>query len=491
MKRELRHLTYALFILVMISIPLHRVVSFSLDDGLEIIDRCSASNILGEISRINAGYIKQLIADTLSDFIQSEISFAIQRVKCYFAGLSVFGSGSSGNTCTIATGGSTDSILKRSFMNTLKRDYVAACILDQTGNDINRIIQENGPDSGPAYVTDWDNLYSAEGARGTDRFYAELVNTNICDYFRDKVYIHFGVPQSYINNPPSLTGIVSVDGGSSFPQRAQCTLPPAFSPEQLDRAMDFDILPVFGDPQNNYDGFIRMAEEEKTAQENTAVQAARDDAVAGGGFRSTVSCTNRDPNGKCLAWQITQVSGGLRDYKAADTQAMFNQAQTNQAYNGVRMRILSQILDMAGRAADSEVSQTAQDYANGTVETPPVATPTPSSTCTTQPPAGCYCLSGEPSLEQARQELSTATSKAIAANASLLNADGTVRAGSEQAFLQAVCDSDTGRALQCSPVNGSATEVQIPIGGGYSVHYTVLVGDFILRPGDFTFACSL
>ncbi len=509
MRADLRRLCIALAIVACAAIPVWHASAFSNDDVI-VVDFnqntenliCKSQGILDGLNALRNGYLRQLVTDTINELKSLVTAYAFQLLLCSIIPDKVVHVGALGiggdvifksPNCPMDLGGATAAVIKRNTLDKIKNDFTARCLANgvrtRMGDDIRRIIQENGPDGGPAYVTDWTALYADEDARAINRFNAVLVNTDICPYFRDYVYQYFGVPQSYIDDPPALTGLgLRVDGGDSFNQRAACGLPDNFTPASFDR----NFLPMGGfatmeallQPENNPNGFIRMAEDELAKQRAIVVSAAVNDAVAGGGFRSSSgdsqeSCINMDPNGKCLAFApIKQPSGALRDANAAAVQSEFDWVVSSNEMNtlmgDVGSRLAGMIYDLGAKTLDYDVefSGGAQDYIDiGTGVKPPeeVLLPTvPGSggsgdpgdlECTGGNP-DCVCVRNAPELFPIRDQLAEATRAAILQHPELVSG-GSVLPGMERLFLIAVCETSIGQQWGCHPNGDSEDEIVI------------------------------
>ncbi len=513
MRADIRHLLIISAVVACAAIPTWRASAFG-DDDIIVVDFnqktedliCKSQGILDGLNALRNGYLKQIVTDTINELKSLVVSYGFQLALCNLIPDKVVNVGALGiggqvifksPNCPMDLGGHTASVIKRNTLDKIKNDFFARCLANGTrirmGDDVRRIIQENGPDGGPAYVTDWTALYADEDARAINRFNAILVNTKICPYFRDYVYQYFGVPQSYIDNPPGLTGLgLRVDGGTSFNQRAACGLPDNFTPASFNQNFlglgGFDTVEVFMQPENNPGGFIRMAEAELAKQRSVGIAAAVNDAVAGGGFRSSSgdvseSCINMDPNGKCLAFApIKQPGGALRDANAAAIQSEFDWVVSSNEMNtlmgDIGSRLASMIYDLGAKAIDYDVefSGGAQDYIDiGTGVKPPedVALPVvPGSggsgdpndpTCTGGNP-DCVCVRNAPEFGPLLTQVADATRAAIVQHENDIPpmlSGGSVLPGQGRLFLIAVCETSIGQLYGCRPNGDSEDEIVI------------------------------
>lgn len=546
MRADIRRICIALIVVASAAIPLWHASAFGEDDII-VVDFnqktedliCKSQGILDGINALRNGYLKQIVKDTINELRDMITTYAFQFVLCNVipdVTTNVGALGIGGQVtfkspgCPVLTGGQISSLIKRNTLDKIQNDFFARCLANgvrnRMGDDVRRIIQENGPDGGPAYVTDWVGLYADEDQRAINRFNAILVNTNICPYFRDYVYKYFGVPQSYIDNPPPITGLgLRVDGGDAFNQRAGCGLPDNFTPASLDQnflAMGgFAAVEVLMQPENNPGGFIRIAEQELAKQRAVGVAAAVNDAVAGGGFRSssgdvTESCINMDPNGKCLAFAPIKAPGGaLRDANAAAVQSEFDWVVSSNEMNtlmgDIGSRLSSMVYDLGAKALDYEVefSGGAQNYidiGNGILPPEDVHLPTlPESggtggtgdpndpTCTGGNP-DCICVRGVAELAPLRERVSEAIRAAIIQHQDdippMLDG-GSVLPGMGRLFLIAVCETSIGQSLGCRPNGDSEDEIVIS-GATNSVSLDIIAASGAIRiPPETVAACRV
>lgn len=476
-----------------------------------------------------SGYLRQIVTDTLAGMVSDFRDYFAQRLACYFENFTYNGWGpSGGKTCATALGGDVPTILKRNFMDQVEQRFIASCTANemrtQIGDDIRRIIQENGPDGGAAYIKDWVNdVYVDPDQRAINRFNAILVNMDICEDFKEAVFGYFGVPQSYIDDPPPLTGLgLRVDGDTSFDQTAACKRPAGLTPENLDGDFlgngGFESLTILMEPQNHFTGFIHLAEAELTRQRSVAVAAAEARAIAGGGFTGTFAECAKDPNGKCLAdGDGEQPPGGLRDANAAVVQSELawivnSKDSEDQLIGDVRLRVVSMILDMQAKALDYdvEIGSGTQGYADvgaGTrppaqLTQPPAQSPAPGTTdpndalCTGGDPR-CLCVRNAPYLGGLRGRVGDATAAAVIQHPELVTPPGctgnecSVVAGQEVLFLNAICETLIGDfALNCHPNAGSDDQIVVDA-GDRNVSVDVIQSTGPLRiPGQTVAACE-
>jgi hypothetical protein len=503
--------------------------------------QCKTKAVLDGLKAIRNGYLKQIVTDTINQFKALIAKYALQLIICNVVNfdktvhIGAFGIGGDitfkGPNCSIDMGGEASAILQRNTIDKFENDFIARCIADSARKkaevDARRIILENGPDGGPAYVTSWiDDIYVDEDQRGIRRFCAILANTDVCPYMRDYVYSYFTeCPRSYFETPPDLTGLgARVDGGDSFVQQAQCTLPDGVTPERLSYDFStfggFQGLSLLMEPQNNPDGFIALAEEELATQRAVSVRAAEAEAIAGGGFRSLYgdaasSCINRDANGYCLALgPVRQPSGAVRDSNSAAIEAEFswiNSSDTMNTLMGDVSRRLTRMLltiDELPQDYDIRFDASSQKYRDiGSGLKPPENLPVPEITTPTDPGdladplctggnPDCFCIKNDPQFFAIREVVAEATEAAIIQHPELVQPPGcvgnecSVIPGNEQLFLIAICETTVGESVECHPNAGSSDEVVVDA-VYFSVSVDVLTSDGRARiPGQTIAACQ-
>lgn len=475
------------------------------------------------------GYLKQLVTEGLKSYAEDLRNYAVQIAVAKLASILGFGSGVPGGfVANRDVGGTIADILKRKFMDEVESRFIASCTANkmrvEIGNDIRRIIQENGPDGAPAYVTDWvEDVYVSEDQRAILRFCAQLANTDVCPYMANDVAAYFGknysCPLSYFQNPPSLVGLnAGVDGGEPFLSRAACTMPDGFDPELLSADFvgygGFDALNRYLRPENNFENFVAMAEAELASQRATLVRAAEAEAIGAGGYRSAYGpCLNFDENGKCLAFgPIRQPAGALRDANAAVVQGEIDwvvnsKDSPDELVGDVRLRVVSMMMDMAAQALDYdvEIGRDTQKYVDiGSGDrapeevTAPTPTPGPDDLACTGGDSRCRCVRDDPNLEPLRMAVGDATRQATIQHPELVTPTGcvgnecTVVAGQNVTFLNAVCDTTLGdSSLHCHPKAGSSDQIVVDF-GFQTISVDILASDGqVLVPGQPIAMCDI
>lgn len=544
MRSDILRILITLVVIAAAAIPLYRANAYDINDIVEvrINDKtadlvCKSQTVLDGIKRIQDGYLKQLVKDTLNELKDLVTAYALELIVCNLTdfdktiNVGAFGIGGTitfkGPNCEKSLGGADVAAFKRQVLDRIKNDFIARCIADGARRkaelDVRQIILENGPDGGPAYVTSYiDDVYIKEDERGIRRFCAILANTDVCPYMRDEVYSYFSeCPRSYFENPPDLTGLgARVDGGDSFVQRAQCTAD-TITPEALSYDFlgygGFDGLNLLMEPQNNPDGFIAMAEEELATQRATAIRAA--ELELDGGFwsfygDSSTSCLN-PVDGKCNAkGPIRQPAGAVRDINAIPIQAEFdwinNSDQMNTLMGDVRARLASMILtiDEMPLEYDIEFDASTQDYEDiGAGLKPPEdirlpTLPIPSGAgepgddlCTGGNP-DCFCARSDPRFFAVRDLVAEATEAAIQQHPEHVTPEGcvgnecSVVPGDEVLFLNDICETTVGESIECHPNAGSSDEVVVTA-SYFSVSVDVITSNGRVRiPGQTVAACQ-
>jgi hypothetical protein len=281
----------------------------------------------------------------------------------------------------------------------------------------------------------------------------------------------------------------------------------------------FDMLNRYMRPENNFENFVSMAEEELSIQRATLVRAAESEAIAGGGFRSSYgdaesSCINRDTYGKCLAYgPIRQPAGALRDANSAVFKSELDwivnsKDSQDQLIGDVRLRAVSMIMDMQARALSYDVEAGAgtrqyADVGSGTKSPDDPAFPLPSSSpgsdplCTGGDPR-CTCVRNDPNFASLRDMVGEATATATLQHPELVQPAGcagnecSVIPGQEVTFLHAICETVQGDfVLNCHPNAGSVDEIVVDL-GNVTISVDVILGgsNRVRVPGQTVAACQ-
>ncbi len=279
-------------------------------------EACIAGNVLdrlGEVLDNLGGSLTNAIGQLLSTFAKAIMkTLAI----CGAKSIPVIGQFIP-FSCNLQMASDTMEAQIEQMKQNLKQDFIGRCVAAAEMYDIyttvDAILNDQGPNGGTVAVTNWiDNLYTEPDRQAMRRMWAILVNTDICPYFRNAALDYFGVPQSYRDNPPSIASTdLNTSADAPFQLRGACTLPSDYIPGSERSAEEFaanggySMLTEISKSQNNLQGFIDIAEAELARQRSVSVQAAINEAVSGGGFRSVYgpgaeSCEVMDSGGKCI-----------------------------------------------------------------------------------------------------------------------------------------------------------------------------------------------
>ncbi|MCC6934490.1 MAG: hypothetical protein IT406_02255 [Candidatus Yanofskybacteria bacterium] len=425
--------------------------------------------------------------------------------------------------CSQIVASETTAYLKARAEVDLKQSFIARCVVDQQINDItntiDRMIQEQGPEGGPAWATNWiENSYVNPDRQAYRRFWTLLVNTDICEYMRQDVYNYFDVPQSYRENPPvmNLTEL-SVDGGTPFPLSAACTAK-GWAPGKITDTQTFAtnggfaLLSRLSEPQNNPTGFIRLAEAELRKQRATMIDSVTNQLVSGGGvfpvYGTKEESCNMDPDGNCVTnGRIRQAPGVARDlinssFNAQLTFLNNTNGTTAKAMEDISARIRARMLDMANQPLPIKLELGLEDDPDNVI-TP---TPTPSVSPGEYPPDDPSCTGGNPQCTCVRSEpnavalvgsvVRSAVERAMQLNPAFFDPPGSNRIASGvnyRTVLQAVCDQmQPPQGTICKPHPGQDDEIVL-VTQIMSISVDVITGDGGLRSngGNPVAACEL
>lgn len=289
--------------------------------------QCTTGDILGRLDNI-IGDFKNFITDAVNSFIRNFMSnIAKSLIYCTISDIQFEGGFSFIASakilkrvqpqCNIGIASDAAAEALNAEAQRLKRDFIGRCVgaaqMYNIWSSVDDILNSQGPNGGQVAVTSWiNNLYTEPDREAMRRMWTILVNTDICPYFRTQALDYFGVPVSYRENPPSITTTeLNTSSDDPFQLRGACTLPKDYVPGSESTAEDFAanggfaMLTEIAKPQNNLQGFIDIGEAELARQRAVTVQAAVNEAVSGGGFRSVYgsggsSCAVMDPDGHCV-----------------------------------------------------------------------------------------------------------------------------------------------------------------------------------------------
>lgn len=472
--------------------------------------QCVAGDTLQSVN-INVDRLVSAPQATLANLMVSTLNKVLsQLATCALNAIPIFGNATP--KCTITLASDFEAALVQNGI-LQKQNFLGRCTaaaeMHDIGNTVNQILSDQGPNGGTVAVTNWVNDLSTEPDRqAMRRMWTILVNTDICPYFRDDVYTYFGVPQSYIDNPPSITSTdLNTSAEDPFQLSASCTVPQSYVPGSESDAASFaaeggfQFLDELSKPQNNYEGFIGLAETELQKQRSAVSQAAVSEAVSGGGFRSVYGsgasgCQVMDPNGQCIQ------PARVRQPPAAAEQL------SNTKFEGPLLWLTSQ--NGTDQKAIQDMSQvftnSALDSANAPLPfkiefglddnpqyfTPP-PTPTPSPIPSNYPtdPAcsgtvpGCSCVEGDqPTQSAITAGVSAAMKQLMAQHPELFSPAGSsviAKGVTNLQVAQALCDViNAGAANSCKPRPGVATQIVV-LGAGQTISVDVITPDGALR----------
>ncbi len=513
--------------------------------GLQGADKkaCLAGSILGQLDNI-LGNFKDILLNELSGLLKTGLqSISRSLVQCSVGQLlqgassiaskvpgvgSVVGGilgGASGSfpQCVIQLSGADFSAAVQQHLQDWKQNFIGRCVAAATLQNMfaytDQLLAEQGPNGGPAAVSNWvTDLYTEPDRQAVRRMWTILVNTPICPSFRDAALDYFDVPQSYRDDPPTITAVdLNTSANMPFQLRAACTLPTDVDTSNLNdpaafvAAGGFDFLDLANQSQNNFNGFIDMAETEMQRQRAVAVQAAVNEAVAGGGYRSIygpagTACAVMDPDGKCIQpANARQAPITAADLKNNEFQAMYNWAistngTTNKAITDIESQFVNHLLDMANQPLPFNIEFGFEDQ-------PKNFTPAPTSSvipgsgaandpaCTDGNPA-CTCVENEQAIQNAiASVLKIAIANTQSADPDLFDPSGSnhIAAGVDyRTVLTAICDQVQGSGTQtCKPHPTSNTMIVL-ISPALSLSVDVITGTGDLRTngGQVIAACE-
>lgn len=471
---------------------------------------------LDEIGKRLLSQIGGIITDLFNIVKKKLIACAVSGIINKYTG--------AGFQCTMPVASDFTAYIKLKAEQEAKQNFIARCVVDQQINDItntvDRMIQEQGPEGGPAWATDWiTNSYVNPDRQAYRRFWTLLVNTDVCEYMRSDVYNYFEVPQSYRDNPPSIKAYeLSVDAGTPFPLAAACTAPKNWKPGQPATAKTFvqnggfDLISALAEPQNNFNGFISLANNELQKQRTASVDSVTNQLIGGGGvlpiYGTKEESCKVDADGNCITnGRIRQAPGVARDLinSSYDAQLTFlnnTNGTTAKAMEDISARIRARMIDMANQPLPIKLELGLEDEPDNVV-TP---TPTPSVSPGTYPPDDPSCTGGNPQCTCVRSEpnamalvgsvVRSAVEQVMQTSTALFDPPGSNRIApgvNYRTVLQAVCDRmQPPQGIICKPHPGQDDEIVL-VTQTMSISVDVITGDGGLRSngGNAVAACEL
>lgn len=468
---------------------------------------CTTPALLGNLADIIKNF-KQRALDAINGFIQDFMRRIVSSFA-YCAAANILTSPGGANPapdCTISIASDARAAFEEAKDREIRQNFIGRCVaslmMKKSVDTVAAFMQQSGPyGQGPAWVTSWLNLPGTEAARARDRFYSMLVNTDICPHMKTRVLMYFRVPKSYIDSPPPLTGITGVDGLDPFPMRAACTLPKGFTPENMAVATQglgyWTAVELMARPQNNFEGFIDIAQAELARQTDALVTAAMADAISGGGIKSPSDCISWSPDGRtCLAAGPNKQTGGtLRDQNAAAIQAQYDwltstDGTQKKAIQDIRISIANRLFNLANQPLPLKIEFGREDNADSSQ--PATPSPTPDVACTGGDPR-CTCVRNDESIQAlVRPYVADAIARAMFTNSELFSGNFIAPGVDPRTVLQAICDRlNTATQTSCIPHPGQDDEIVL-VGGAttISVHVINSDGSIVTSGGNAVAACE-
>ena len=452
---------------------------------------CVAENILGQIGNIIKNF-KEVLMSELASAITTAFNAIIKNLLiCGMSKIPLVGRFFPA-TCQIVITSDQAKAYMKDRENAWKQNFIGRCVamvgLQNISDRVVAMISEGGPNGGPAFATNWTNdLFVRPQQEAERRFWAILVHTNICPYFREAVLNAFSVPQSYRSSPPDIDLLATrVDARDPFSVRAACTLSENYNP-LIDRLTSFSQLGTLGEPQNTFNGFMTLAMEEKTAQQNAAMIATQTELTAGGGFYSTYGECQKDSDGNCISQgQILQTSGSTRDWNYVyniflpGEQLANTDGTDHKQIQDLAAQIANHMMNMTNRPLPFKIEFGFEDDPEYfTPEPTPITSPgTEPSECTGGD-IRCSCIKDVPEFDAiAGNLIGPAMERAMTNHPELFSPAGSNHvAGDLRAVLEAICESINEKADAdiCIPHPRQDDEIVI-VGGGMTYSFDVISG---------------
>ncbi len=181
-------------------------------------------------------------------------------------------------------------LIARAFARRLLRTYLAKMVA--------QINQSGRTGRQPSFAINWRNFLTEAQYRGEDIFGKILYNTELCPYFGGQIRGSFRAKPGIVSQNPRVNNL------DPFSQRAKCTMPQGWMPQNLDdnfvQGGGWLALMRLAEPQNNTYGSLLMASGELAAQR--ALEASTDygEITSGGGYTGTrAKCQGSGPSGIC------------------------------------------------------------------------------------------------------------------------------------------------------------------------------------------------
>jgi len=451
---------------------------------------CVAKNILGQIGDIIKNFNDVLISELGNAMSTAFSIIKKQIIMCALGGalnkilFGVF------PQCTIAVTSDTAQSYLKQREQAWKQNFIGRCVamvgLQNISDRVVAMINEGGPDGGSTYAVPLNqSLFVRPDQEAEKTWWAILVHTDICPYFRESALNLLRVPQSYRTDPPNIDMLATrVDGRDPFSVRAACTLPEDYNP--LTRNLtSFSYLSLLGEPQNRLGGFIMLANEERSAQQQAANIIAQAEYNAGGGFTSVYGKCIKDSDGNCVSrGPILQPAGATRDWNYAYNIFLPGELLANtdgtdhKQIQDLAAQIANHMLNIANRPLPFKIEFGFEDDPEYFT---PVPTPSvlPDDVNCVGGEIRCSCIKNNSFYDSYGQNLiGPAMEDAKANHPELFDPAGSNHvAGDLRAVLGAICDSINAKAggEMCIPHPRQDDEVVI-IGTGMTYSFDVISG---------------
>jgi hypothetical protein len=473
-------------------------------------DLCLASNVyslykqgIKSIANQVVSSIGSVLQSSLQDMascaIKSAISGAVSKIPV--PGIGKVLGGMSGPQCVQPTKSDTLGYMVQDFKREMQQNFLAQCEVNvgvaTMAEMADKMIQEQGAGGEPAYATDWiSSMYVKPDQMAYRRFWAELVNTEICSYMKKDILDYFNVPNSYRENPPKISSSqFSVNADDPFIFSAKCTVPDDFSANNV-----YTMLSLASEPQNNFAGFVRIATAELNRQRQAMTDAAASQLGAGGGFLPTYGDKSKcfvDPDGYCLdPGTIAEPPGAVRDIRnmTLETQSnvLIGNYGTAKALVDMASRIQWRLLNIVNEPLPFKLELgMANNPANFTPE--PTPTQSPSAACANLDPR-CTCLANDQSAQSLTMVTKIAIKSAMDDNGSLfVSGTNQIAAGvNYRDVLQAICNSFEGGDSSCKP-HPTQDNMIVLVSDAASISVDVITSDGFVSTtgGKVIAACEL
>ena len=466
---------------------------------------CVAKNILGQIGDIIKNF-KDILLSELGSAISATFNTLIRSLLvCAMPSPPFAGKFAQ---CTIQVASDQAIQYQKSREQAWKQNFIGRCVamigLQNISDRVVAMINEGGPDGGSTYAVPLNqSLFVRPDQEAEKTWWAILVHTDICPYFRESALNLLGVPQSYRTDPPNIDMLATrVDGRDPFSVRAACTLPEEYN-SLAGNLTSFSYLSLLGEPQNRLDGFIMLANEEKSAQQQAANIIAQAEYGAGSGSTSVYGKCIKDSHGNCVSrGPILQSAGAAHDWNSfynifiPGYQLANTDGTDHKQIQDLATQIANHMINMANRPLPFKIEFGLEDDAEYfTPEPTPTASPgTEPSECTGGD-TRCSCIKDVPEFDaMAGNLIGPAMEGAMTNHPELFDGAGSNHVvGDLRAVLGAICDSinTNSGGRTCIPHPRQDDEIVI-VGGPITFSFDVIsgAGDMFLGGGFPVAACE-